>query len=143
MSIVDKLKSFPGAKIKHVLAGALTVATMLVVYSLGMFVMPGPLTYLLSLIPLGIVATTAVVRANDIGQTKMSKRWHTRRLGLTLVAGAALAMMLGPLALYNAFPTWTDLLFYYGVALTWLTTPEMPPWWKWITRGDPKVLKND
>ena len=37
---------------------------------------------------------------------------------------------------YDGPPLWREVIFHVGLALTWITTPNMPPWWKWITRKD-------
>ena len=86
-----------------------------------------------------LILVTALVRLNDIGREKTSKRWWTRRLGL-LLTFASMAMFIS--AYFTAYaPYWKQIqvaMFLWGVLLTWMTTPDMPPWHKLITRYDPK-----
>lgn len=109
---------------------------LLAAYTLSVFVGQGIVTYGLSLIPLAIIFVTAIARVNDIGPEKSSTRWDVRRAGLSVVAAASIALMLVPLWGIEHFPSWKELALYVGIALTWLTTPAMPPWWNYITRGD-------
>lgn len=99
----------------------------------------GWLSWWLSLPPLVIIVITALARINDI--TATGKRWFFRRLGLLLVAGGALSLGVAPLLGYSlGFPSWTNLVLYYGMATTWITTPNMPPWWKYVS-GEYKLKK--
>lgn len=129
------IKRLWNEKSKHAMGMFITLASGLVVYSLGLVIPRGPITYGLSLIPLGIIAATAIARADAIGKDKVAKRWMVRRAGLAIVAGASIALMIGPLTKHVYPPSWSALMFFWGIALTWLTTPNMPPWWKFIT-GD-------
>jgi hypothetical protein len=96
------------------------------------------LVYFLCLPALLVIAVTAMVRANDIGWAhKLDWHWHVRRLGLVIVGGAATAFTLSPF-----WPTGNPLMFHlcggamlWGFTLAWITTPGMPPWWKYITKG--------
>lgn len=86
-----------------------------------------------------IVGLTAAARLHDI--TELGKRWFVRRLGMILVASGALALITAPVLGYsNSFPTWRSSCIYWGFALSWLTTPNMPPWWKYIS-GEWKLAK--
>jgi hypothetical protein len=86
-----------------------------------------------------IIAITALARMRDITDT--GTRWLVRRLGMILAGTSALALLLGPLLNYQSmYPSWTQVCIYWGFALAWLTTPNMPPWWKYIN-GDFKLRK--
>lgn len=91
-------------------------------------------------VPAWIIAgLTAAARLHDI--TELGKRWFVRRLGMILVASGALALIAAPVLGYsNSFPTWRSSCIYWGFALSWLTTPNMPPWWKYIS-GEWKLAK--
>lgn len=95
---------------------------------------------ILCIIPAIILLVTAVARLNDIKRTQSSKRWWVRRLGLLLVS---VAMIIFITAYFTvAAPYWKAIMTLaglWGFALTWITTPGMPPWNKYITRHDPKV----
>lgn len=83
------------------------------------------------------ILVTAVARLNDIKRTQTSKRWWTRRLGLLLVSVSMIMLIASYFTV--AAPYWNAIMRLtglWGFALTWLTTPGMPPWWKYISRGD-------
>ncbi len=102
---------------------------MLGMYFLSMFVAPGAVTFALSAFALTIILITALARVNDINIKLTGIRWGARRLGLLMTAaGAAGVILLG-----DEPPAWKDTMLHLGVALTWFTTPNMPPWWKWIS----------
>lgn len=127
----------------HAIACAVTLGAVVAAYLLGVYVSPGMISHLASVIPLGILCVTAIARVNDIGKDKVEKRWHVRRAGLSIVAGASAIAMLGPLAGLTAYPAWGTVALYWGFALTWLTTPEMPPWWRWISGKDDRIIERD
>ena len=84
-----------------------------------------------------LVLITALARLNDIKRTQNTKRWWFRRVGLLLVS-VSMTMVI---AAYftTGTPYWNDIMKgtgLWGFALTWITTPGMPPWWKWISRYD-------
>ncbi|MBT9158800.1 MAG: hypothetical protein DDT26_00047 [Dehalococcoidia bacterium] len=120
---------------------ALTAAALLGVYLLTLTIKPGFLTYVLSLPPLLIIVITALARVNDIRPEQASKRWHVRRAGLVLM-GFGSVWLMGS-AFVGDHPEWKDVLLYWGLALTWLTTPSMPPWWKYVSRDDERRGPND
>lgn len=79
-----------------------------------------------------VLIITAMARVNDI--TATGKRWFVRRLGLILVGAASVSLVAAPLLGYTAsYPSWRDVILYYGFTATWLTTPNMPPWWKYVS----------
>ena len=118
---------------KHAVATSSLAAVLTVAYLLKAFVPLGVGAYLISVIPLAVLAVTAVARVNDISPEKLETRWHVRRAGLSIVAAAAVALILSP-GTYTA--SWKDVALYAGMAMTWVTTPQMPPWWKYITKGE-------
>lgn len=124
---------------KSTVLATITGVVILAAYLLAMFVQPGLISYLASFLPLIVLAVTAIARVNDIGKDKVETRWHVRRMGLSVVAGASVIALLGPAVGLYAFPTWETVGMYWGFALTWLTTPEMPPWWKWISGNEPAI----
>ena len=118
---------------KHAVAASILAAVLTVAHLLKAFVPLGVGAYLISVIPLAVLAVTAVARVNDISPEKLETRWHVRRAGLSIVAAAAVALILSP-GTYTA--SWKDVALYVGMAMTWVTTPQMPPWWKYITKGE-------
>lgn len=88
-------------------------------------------------VPALLLLITALARLNDIGKAQRSKRWWARRLGLLMVF---VGMTIFIAAHFFTFaPYWRQvmaLLSLWGFTLTWMTTPGMPPWWKYISRND-------
>lgn len=105
----------------------------LFLYLTGTTVETGWGTYAIQLPALFIIAVTALVRVNDISQKKKGAVWNVRRVGLSFAGAAALSFVFTPW-MYDEFPSWRELLLSWGFALTWLTTPDQPPWWKKVTR---------
>lgn len=114
-------------------AFATAVVVLLAVYFGSVFIPPGVVTWLLILPPSLVVAITALARVNDIGPEKIQMRWHVRRLGLIMAGAGAVMLMATPFGETPAYPTWRVVVFVWGVALAWLTTPNMPPWWHYVT----------
>lgn len=118
------------------LAASIVVASMWLVEAAGV----GWLTWGLGAIPLLIVILTALARAYDIKD--LSWRGFTRKMGMVLVAASATSLLVAPLLGYTAsFPLWRHVMLYWGFALAWLTTPNMPPWWKYIS-GEYKLRED-
>ena len=95
---------------------------------------------LLCIIPALLILVTAVARVNDIKRTQNGKRWWARRIGLGLVAVSMVIMISAYFTV--AAPYWNPIMRLtglWGFCLTWITTPGMPPWWKWISRYDDKT----
>lgn len=92
---------------------------------------------ILCAIPAFLILVTALARLNDIRRSQSSKRWWVRRVGLLLVF-VSMSVFLGGF-FFTFAPYWkqvTALCGLWGVLLTWMTTPGMPPWWKYISRND-------
>lgn len=86
-----------------------------------------------------LISITAVARLNDIKRHQSSKRWWVRRIGLAMVAVSMVMLMASYFTI--AAPYWNPtmrILGLWGFLLTWMTTPQMPPWWKYISRKDPE-----
>lgn len=103
-------------------------------YLLSLKTPPGWLTYWLSAVALFVIWLTAVARVNDI--TARGRRWHIRRFGLVLCGTAAFTILAKPLFPPVDFPSWFEVMLRWGFALTWFTTPNMPPWHKFISGED-------
>lgn len=78
-----------------------------------------------------IVAITALVRGNEIPVEVDSWRSHIRRAGLFFANIGAISFMISPLK--GFWPGWCAWFMIWGVAATWVTTPNMPPWWDYIS----------
>lgn len=96
-------------------------------------------TWALSLPALAVVLITSMARAQDIRGNDL--RSFVRRMGFILAGSGAMSLALAPVLGYtNSFPSWRAVILYWGFALTWLTTPGMPPWWKYIS-GEWKIKR--
>lgn len=87
-----------------------------------------------------VIFVTAIARLNDVKRSQNSKRWWVRRVGLLLVS-VSMVMLIAAYFTVGT-PYWNQVMRLtglWGFALTWLTTPGMPPWWKYISKYDPKA----
>lgn len=79
-----------------------------------------------------IIQITAVARAYDIKEYNV--RGFIRKLGLVLAGTGAFSVMIGPFAgSAQTFPSWYGVTLLSGFSLVWMTTPHMPPWWRYIS----------
>lgn len=129
----DNRRLTPGESLRQqLLPTVLLMLAVLSLYGLSVAVPAGPLSYAASVPALTIVWLTAVARVNDI--TAPGRRWHVRRFALVLVGTGAVALLARPFFIVSApYPTWIELYFVWGFALTWMTTPNMPPWFRYIS----------
>lgn len=109
-------------------------------YQLNSLVPPGWLSWAVTLPALLIILITAIARLDTIGQEKVSYNWQMKRMGFVLIASLALVYGLIPFGSSGMFPTWLFSGMMWGLALTWLSTPNQPPWWRFIT-GDYRLKK--
>lgn len=110
---------------------AIAVFFITVIYIFSVTTVPGWFTYFVGFAPALICALTSLARLNDIGVECHSKRWHIRRFGLILAGAGSVMYLASPII--GEFPTWRSVVFVWGVGLSWLTTPNMPPWYAYIT----------
>lgn len=127
--MIKLLKEYSNA-----VAAVVTVVVITAAYFVGVYVGPSIWSYIVALPALAVILITAIARVNDIDKSLASKRWQVRRAGLSVTAGASAALLAAPLA--GASMSWGTAALIWGFALTWLTTPEMPPWWRWISGRD-------
>lgn len=79
-----------------------------------------------------IIMITAIARTQDIKGSDL--RSFVRRIGLILAGAGGFSLLMAPVLGYsNSFPSWRAVTLYWGFAFTWLTTPHMPPWWKYVS----------
>lgn len=104
-------------------------ALVLLVYAMSLFIEQGWITYLLSAPAFLTIGLTSLARANAIHEDSTGPQWDSRRMGFATAGSTALVYLVGPI--FEIYPNWLELLMAWGVANVWLTTPNMPPWWKW------------
>lgn len=92
---------------------------------------PGFAAWLAGLPAAVIVAITALVRGNDLPVEVETWRGHVRRAGFYFTGVYAVSFIFRPLS--GDWPGWYSLLALWGGAGTWLTTPNMPPWWDYVS----------
>lgn len=136
--LIKFLSHIKGKAVLNAVPVAATAFILASLYALGIVVNPGIITYCVSLPALAVIATTALARVNDIKKENSGWQWQLRRVGLTLVGTAAVVGVYSPITDPTTYPTWKGLVLYYGFALTWLTTPNMPPWWRYVS-GEAKA----
>lgn len=118
---------------KHRAAVSLLAAAAVTgVYMAGNIYPPGLLSYIVATPALVGVIFTALARVNDIGPERTSWSWQLRRLGLTMTGATAVAYLYAPFGSASLYPTWLAVIGWWGFFVTWLTTPGMPPWHKYI-----------
>ena len=86
-----------------------------------------------------VILLIAVARINDIKPSQNSKRWWARRIGLLMVF-VSMTMFIAAYFTVTA-PYWDStrrFIMLFGWMLTWITTPDQPPFWKYISKNDAK-----
>lgn len=130
---------------KHRIASLLfSVVVVLGLYGASVMIPPGPFTYLLSLPALAIITITAGVRASDMSCDMNSSRWSVRRNGYIFAGLFAVTQVFGPLkglviGAAASWPEWTLVIGEWGFAMIWLTSPNLPPWPKYVWKTPHEV----
>lgn len=86
-----------------------------------------------------VIVITALARLKDMTDTGFIS--FLRRNGFILSGCAAVGLLTAPLLGYsNSFPSWRAVFFFWGYALVLFTSPNQPPWNKYID-GSMKIKK--
>lgn len=121
----------------------LIVSFVIGLYAASQLIAAGWVTYALCAGSAFLCGLTALARINSIKHSDVSPRWHVRRLGLILAMSMCVSYIIGPLLAHmlgkSAWPSWREATFFLSVWLIWLTTPNMPPWHRFIS-GNFKTL---
>lgn len=80
-----------------------------------------------------VILITALARVNDMTVQHTTWRWQMRKMGFIVAGTAAAAYLSLPFSEVKTFPTWNAVMLANGVALSWITTPNMVPWHRYIT----------
>ena len=94
-----------------------------------------------SAVAVALVSITMLVRANDLGW-RPGLLWMIRRLGFILAGTAPFAMIYRDWVERGQTMTLYEMVFRVGIALVFVTTPYLPPWWKWAFKGTPSEHDN-
>lgn len=97
---------------------------------------------ILCIIPLLLISITMLGRANDLG-TRPGKIWHIRRVGLILAGVMPWGMCFTIIRTDAIGVSFYDFLFWWGAAIVFMTSPFLPPWWKWMLLTGEDVVGDD
>jgi hypothetical protein len=114
-------------------AFGVSMLALALVYVASHSVPPGVVTAVLVVPPCLMILMTCLARVNDIGPERMGWIWQVRRMGLVLTGAGAAMFLASPWTYTEIVVPWRSVILTYGVALAWLTTPVLPPWWDYIT----------
>ena len=89
------------------------------------------MTFWISAVALFIIAITMLARANDL-RWRSGIKWNARLVGFIL-SGCTPIGIVGVEWITGIHPSPYEVAFRVGLMLVFLTTPYMPPWWKWIS----------
>lgn len=84
-----------------------------------------------STLALTLVSITMLARANDLRWRK-GLAWNFRLLGFVFTGFAPFGII-GSWWTAGHGPDVYETFFCVGLALVFMTTPHLPPWWKWIS----------
>lgn len=91
-----------------------------------------------------VIVLIALARLNDIKSSQNSKRWWARRIGLLMVFASMTMLIAGYFTIVD--PIWHELkhgLMIFGFMISWVTTPNQPPFWKYISAMDERKVPRD
>lgn len=86
--------------------------------------------YIISTICLLVISATMLARANDL-RWKAGLHWNTRLIGFIVSGFAPWGVII-----FERTPGFYETLTRFGLMLVFITTPYLPPWWKWISGQD-------
>jgi hypothetical protein len=94
-------------------------------------------SFFISTFALFIISITMLARANDL-RWRPGMKWNARLLGFIL-AGCAPIGIVGYEWAKADWPSLYEAVFRVGLMLVFVTTPYLPPWWKWISGKDDRL----
>lgn len=93
------------------------------------------LFYLITLACAILLFVIAVARLNDMGRTTHNDwHWWLRRAGMIIVALSSALAAAAPA--YGHRVTLVEVSMILGVTFCWITTPNQPPLWRFIFKGE-------
>lgn len=113
------------------------------VYMTDIAIPRGWFSYYAQFPALCILAVTALARVNDIRPERTAWIWQLRRVGLSFTGVAAVSYLMVPMsaqAIEIGAPSWKSVLLAWGMALAWISDPNQPPFWKYVS-GETKLPK--
>ena len=130
----NTIKNIPKLFTRHNIAAGIGTTLIILLITIGSKWPAGWLTYFASAPALLGMLLTSIARINDISPTNKGWVWHARRFGLALIGSISLAFLYLPFSAYPLFPSWLVTALFWGYFITWVSSPNMPPWYKYIIR---------
>lgn len=93
----------------------------------------GWLTWVLMIPSCLVILMTALARVNDMTIAHTSWKWQLRKLGFIIAGTASVAYLSLPFGDFPRFPQWAAVMLSYGVSFSWITTPNMIPWHRYVS----------
>ena len=87
---------------------------------------------MLTVLCLIFIAVTMFFRVSDI-RNKTGLLWRARMLGLCLTGVGSIGCVLYDWLLHSFTFSWSQRGLLFGLVLVFLTSPHLPPYWKWIS----------
>lgn len=84
-----------------------------------------------STVSLLLISLTMLCRANDL-RWRAGLKWQVRFLGFILAGAMPVGIVIAHWY-YGTWPSPYETLFYVGLLCVFVTTPHLPPWWRWIS----------
>lgn len=119
---------------KAVRLGFLLLLAVLAAGALGFSYVEYGFKFFLSACALGTISLIMFFRCNDLG-FRPGLFWMKRRIGFILVGTMPIAMLYSHAMRRAQDLTFFDTMFHVGLALVFMTTPYLPPFWQWLMRG--------
>lgn len=91
--------------------------------------------FTISAIALLVISLTMLARANDLRWRK-GLHWNVRLIGF-IMSGVSPYGIIGYELAMQEWPSLYEAIFRAGIMAVFVTTPYLPPWWKWISGVDP------
>ena len=91
-------------------------------------------SFFLSAVALFVISITMLARANDL-RWRPGIKWQVRLVGFIL-SGCTPFGLIGLEWTNQDWPTPYEVIFRVGLMCVFLTTPYLPPWWRWISGRD-------
>lgn len=104
---------------------------LLLAYIVTVAVPVGWGTYFLALPAYIIIILTCLARANNLADDDRIS--DARRFGFAVMVGMAFLFTIEPL--WGAFPKWPRIWAWWALAIIWMTTEGLPPWWQLVSGG--------
>ena len=89
------------------------------------------LWFVVSTLSLVVIAITMLCRANDL-RWRPGLKWQVRLIGFIL-CGTSPIGVIGAEWMTQTWPSPYEAVFRLGLAFVFITTPYLPPWWRWIS----------